>query len=98
MLRSTLLFAGVNAAVAGALMVGLACLAAALLGWLRRPAVNRWLKRVTGACMVGLGVRTALERAEIQGPGSAALVRSQGASAAVPGGTDSMISHSTVPR
>jgi threonine/homoserine/homoserine lactone efflux protein len=62
-LRSTLLFAGVDAAVAGALMVGVACLAAALLGWLRRPAVNRWLERITGACMVGLGVRTALERA-----------------------------------
>ena len=62
-LRSTLLFAGIDAAVAGALMVGVACLAAALLGWLRRPAVNRWLERITGACMVGLGVRTALERA-----------------------------------
>ena len=36
---------------------------AALLTWLRRPAVNRWLERITGACMVGLGVRTALERA-----------------------------------
>jgi threonine/homoserine/homoserine lactone efflux protein len=62
-LRSTLLFAGVDAAVAGALMVGVAWLAAALLAWLRRPAVNRWLERITGACMVGLGVRTALERA-----------------------------------
>jgi threonine/homoserine/homoserine lactone efflux protein len=62
-LRSTLLFAGIDAAVAGALMVGVACLAAALLGWLRRPAVNRRLERVTGACMIGLGVRTALERA-----------------------------------
>jgi threonine/homoserine/homoserine lactone efflux protein len=62
-LRSTLLFAGVDATVAGALMVGVAWLAAALLAWLRRPAVNRWLERITGACMVGLGVRTALERA-----------------------------------
>jgi threonine/homoserine/homoserine lactone efflux protein len=62
-LRSTLLFAGIDATVAGALMVGVACLAAALLSWLRRPAVNRWLERITGACMVGLGVRTALERA-----------------------------------
>jgi len=62
-LRSTLLFAGIDATVAGALMVGVAWLAAALLGWLRRPAVNRWLGRITGACMVGLGVRTALERA-----------------------------------
>jgi threonine/homoserine/homoserine lactone efflux protein len=62
-LRSTLLFAVVDATVAGALMVVVAALAAALLGWLRRPAVNRWLERVTGACMVGLGVRTALERA-----------------------------------
>jgi threonine/homoserine/homoserine lactone efflux protein len=62
-LRSTLLFAGVDATVAGALMVGVAWLAAALLAWLRRPAVNRWLGRITGACMVGLGVRTALERA-----------------------------------
>jgi threonine/homoserine/homoserine lactone efflux protein len=62
-LRSTLLFAGVDATVASALMVGVAWLAAALLAWLRRPAVNRWLERITGACMVGLGVRTALERA-----------------------------------
>jgi threonine/homoserine/homoserine lactone efflux protein len=62
-LRSTLLFAGVDATVAGALMVGVAWLAAALLAWLRRPAVNRWLERITGACLVGLGVRTALERA-----------------------------------
>ena len=62
-LRSTLLFAGVDAAVAGGLMVAVACLAAALLTWLRRPAVNRWLERITGACMIGLGVRTALERA-----------------------------------
>jgi threonine/homoserine/homoserine lactone efflux protein len=62
-LRSTLLFAGVDAAVAGGLMVGVACLAVALLAWLRRPAVNRWLERITGACMIGLGVRTALERA-----------------------------------
>jgi threonine/homoserine/homoserine lactone efflux protein len=62
-LRSTLLFAVVDAAVAGGLMVAVACLAVALLRWLRRPAVNRWLERITGACMVGLGVRTALERA-----------------------------------
>ena len=62
-LRSTLLFAVVDATVAGALMVVVAALAVALLRWLRRPAVNRWLERVTGACMVGLGVRTALERA-----------------------------------
>lgn len=62
-LRSTLLFAGIDATVAGALMAGLAWLAAALLGWLRRPAVNRLLERITGTCMVGLGVRTALERA-----------------------------------
>jgi len=62
-LRSTLLFAGIDATVAGALMVGVAWLAAALLAWLRRPVVNRWLERITGACMVGLGVRTALERA-----------------------------------
>ena len=62
-LRSTLLFAGVDSLVAAALFTGVACAAAAFLTWLRRPGVVRGLERATGVCMVGLGIRTALERA-----------------------------------
>ncbi len=62
-LRSTLLFAGVDSLVAAALFSMVACAAAALLVWLRRPGFVRGLERVTGLCMVGLGIRTAIERA-----------------------------------
>jgi threonine/homoserine/homoserine lactone efflux protein len=62
-LRSTLLFAGVDSLVAAALFTAVACAAAAFLTWLRRPGVVRGLDRTTGVCMVGLGIRTALERA-----------------------------------
>jgi threonine/homoserine/homoserine lactone efflux protein len=30
-------------------------------GWLRRPAVQRWLERATGIVLIGFGVRLALE-------------------------------------
>jgi threonine/homoserine/homoserine lactone efflux protein len=62
-LRSTLLFAGVDSLVAAALFATVACAAAAFLTWLRKPRVVRGLERATGVCMVGLGIRTALERA-----------------------------------
>lgn len=62
-LRSTLLFAGVDSLVAAALFSAVACAAAALLGWLRRPGIVRGLEGTTGLCMVGLGIRTAIERA-----------------------------------
>jgi threonine/homoserine/homoserine lactone efflux protein len=62
-LRSTLLFAGVDSLVAAALFTAVACAAAAFLTWLRKPGVVRGLERTTGVCMVGLGIRTALERA-----------------------------------
>jgi len=45
------------------LATAVACAAAAFLTWLRRPGVVRGLDRTTGVCMVGLGIRTALERA-----------------------------------
>ncbi len=61
-LRSTLLFAGVDSLVAAALLSGVACAATALLAWLRRPAFVHGLERTTGVCMIGLGVRTAIER------------------------------------
>ena len=62
-LRSTLLFAGIDSLVAAALFSVVACAAAALLVWLRRPGFVRNLEQVTGLCMVGLGIRTAIERA-----------------------------------
>jgi threonine/homoserine/homoserine lactone efflux protein len=62
-LRSTLLFAGVDSLVAAALFTAVACAAATLLAWLRRPGLVRSLERATGLCMVGLGIRTAVERA-----------------------------------
>jgi threonine/homoserine/homoserine lactone efflux protein len=62
-LRSTLLFAGVDSLVAAALFASVACAAAAFLTWLRRPGFVRGLDRTTGVCMVGLGIRTAIERA-----------------------------------
>ncbi|HEY2078455.1 MAG TPA: LysE family translocator [Streptosporangiaceae bacterium] len=61
-LRSTLLFAGVDSLVAAALFASVACAAAAFLTWLRRPGFVRGLDRTTGVCMVGLGIRTAIER------------------------------------
>jgi threonine/homoserine/homoserine lactone efflux protein len=61
-LRSTLLFAGVDSFVAAALFSGVACAATALLAWLRRPAFVHGLERTTGVCMIALGVRTAIER------------------------------------
>jgi len=62
-LRSTLLFAGVDSLVAASLFTGVACAAAALIGWLRRPGFVRGLERTTGLSMVGIGIRTAIERA-----------------------------------
>jgi threonine/homoserine/homoserine lactone efflux protein len=62
-LRSTLLFAGIDSLVAAALLSAVACAAAALLVCLQRPGVVRGLERATGLCMVGLGIRTAIERA-----------------------------------
>lgn len=61
-LRGTLLFAGVNSLVAVGLFTGVACAAAALTGWLRRPGFVRGLERTTGLSMVGIGIRTAIER------------------------------------
>jgi threonine/homoserine/homoserine lactone efflux protein len=61
-LRSTLLFAGVDSLVAAGLFTGVACAAAALIGWLRRPGFVRGLELTTGLSMVGIGIRTAIER------------------------------------
>jgi threonine/homoserine/homoserine lactone efflux protein len=62
-LRSTLLFAGIDSLTAAVLFGALACAAAALLKWLRRPGIVRGMERTTGLCMIGLGIRTAVERA-----------------------------------
>ena len=62
-LRSMLLFAGIDSLIAAAYLSAVACAAAALLAWLRRPVFARTLERVTGMCMVGLGIRTATEAA-----------------------------------
>ncbi len=51
-LRSTLLFAAVDSVVAAVLFTALACAAATLLAWLRRPGVVRGMERGTGLCMV----------------------------------------------
>jgi threonine/homoserine/homoserine lactone efflux protein len=61
-LRSTLLFAGVDSLVAASLFTGVACAAAVLIGWLRRPGSVRGLERTTGLSMVVIGIRTAIER------------------------------------
>jgi threonine/homoserine/homoserine lactone efflux protein len=61
-LRSTLLFAGVDSLVAATLFTAVACAAAAFLAWLHRPESVQGMERVTGVCMVGLGIRTAIER------------------------------------
>lgn len=61
-LPSTLLFAGIDSLIAAAYLSGIAVAAAVVLAWLRRPAATRGLERVTGLCMVGLGIRTAIER------------------------------------
>lgn len=61
-LPSTLLFAAIDSLIAAAYLSGMAVAAAALLAWLRRPAITRGLERVTGLCMAGLGIRTAIER------------------------------------
>ena len=65
--RAILLFAGIDSFIAAAYLsavaCAVACAVAALLAWLRQPAMARSLQRVTGLCMAGLGIRTALERA-----------------------------------
>jgi threonine/homoserine/homoserine lactone efflux protein len=61
-LRAMLLFAGIDSFIAAAYLSAVACAVAALLAWLRRPAIARSLQRATGLCMVGLGIRTAVER------------------------------------
>jgi threonine/homoserine/homoserine lactone efflux protein len=45
----------------GAWLGTLAWLAASGAGWLRRAAVARWLERVTGAALIGIGLRLAAE-------------------------------------
>jgi threonine/homoserine/homoserine lactone efflux protein len=45
----------------GIWLIVLAWLAARGVGWLRLPAVQRWLERATGIVLIGFGVRLALE-------------------------------------
>jgi threonine/homoserine/homoserine lactone efflux protein len=58
-LEYALLLCAIDVAVAVTWLVGLACLAAAAVGWLRRPAVALWSHRALSACLVGLGVAVA---------------------------------------
>jgi len=48
----------------GAWLTALAWLAARGAGWLRRPAVQRWLERVTGVALIGFGLRLAVSAAQ----------------------------------
>ena len=57
--RYSLLLTGIEIVVALVWLVLLACLAHAAVGWLRRPAVDRWLQRTLGLSLVGLGAAAA---------------------------------------
>jgi threonine/homoserine/homoserine lactone efflux protein len=48
----------------GAWLTALAWMAARGAGWLRRSAVQRWLERVTGAALIGFGLRLAVSAAQ----------------------------------
>jgi len=48
----------------GAWLTTLAWMAARGAGWLGRPAVQRWLERVTGIALIGFGLRLAVSAAQ----------------------------------
>jgi threonine/homoserine/homoserine lactone efflux protein len=45
----------------GAWLAALAWMTASGAGWLRRTAVQRWLERLTGIALIGIGLRLAAE-------------------------------------
>lgn len=49
------------AAETGAWLAAMAWMAARGVGWMRRPAVQRWLERGTGIVLIGFGLRLATE-------------------------------------
>lgn len=61
-LQYSLLLTGIEIAVALLWLVLLAWVAHVALGWLRRPAVDRWLQRTLGVSLVGIGATVAAEQ------------------------------------
>lgn len=58
-----LLLGAIFVAMSVVYTVALACVAAATAGWVtRRPAFGRWLNRLTGSVLVGLGVHLAFQQ------------------------------------
>ncbi|HEX3488137.1 MAG TPA: LysE family translocator [Streptosporangiaceae bacterium] len=60
-MSGTLMFAGVDTAVAALYMATLAAAAGWAVRWLRRTRVRRAMEGTTGLCMVGLGASIALD-------------------------------------
>jgi hypothetical protein len=60
--QGTLAFCAVDACVTTCWFTIVACLAQRFSGWLRRPRVLAVAERSTGVVLVGIGVRTAIER------------------------------------
>ncbi|HYW26334.1 MAG TPA: LysE family translocator [Terriglobales bacterium] len=61
-LEGTLLFSWVDAIVAGGFLAVMGWFAASAVEWLRRPRVRRITEGAAGVSLIGIGVRTALER------------------------------------
>jgi threonine/homoserine/homoserine lactone efflux protein len=61
-LTGTLMFAGVDTAVAALYMSALAVVTAWALRWLRNARVHRAMEGTTSLCMIGLGASIALDR------------------------------------
>ncbi len=61
-MSGTLLFAGVDTAVAALYMAALAAAAGWALRWLHRTRVHRAMEATTGLCMAGLGASIVLDR------------------------------------
>lgn len=60
-MSGTLMFAGIDTAVASLYMAVLAAVAGWALRWLRQARVRRAMEGATGLCMVGLGATIALD-------------------------------------
>lgn len=61
-LTGTLMFAGIDTAVAALYMSALAALTAWALRWLRDARVHQAMEGATGLCMIGLGASITLDR------------------------------------
>jgi threonine/homoserine/homoserine lactone efflux protein len=60
-MSGTLMFAGVDTAVAALYLATLAAAAGWAVRWLRQTRVRRAMEGTTGLCMVGLGASIALD-------------------------------------